>query len=283
MDADATTEDLTALRDLATEIASDAGDLLVDRLHDERALVDTKSTGTDMVTEMDRASERLIVGRIGSARPNDAIVGEEGASVSGTTSVRWVIDPLDGTTNYLYRLPGWNVSIGVEIDGVPVVGAVAVPSTGDVFAAATGHGATRNGLPLSLPPASTLSTALVGTGFSYEPAVREVQATNVSRMIGKVRDIRRFGAAAADLCAVACGRLDAYFESGLAPWDHCAGSVVAREAGARVAMIDDHPLPGTLVIAAHPSRWDDFVTLLHDAGILPGPRTGGDAHVPPSP
>lgn len=259
---------LADLRDLASDIAEAAGALLAERLHDERSAVATKSTGTDMVTEMDRASERLIVDRIRDARPDDAIVGEEGASVPGTSGVRWVIDPLDGTTNYLYRLPGWNVSVGVEVDGAPSVGAVSIPSTGDLFTAAVGAGATRNGRPLVLTEPAPVATALVGTGFSYEPAVRTAQASNLRALIGRVRDIRRSGAAAADLCSVACGRLDAYYESGLAPWDHCAGSVIAREAGARVELIDDHPLPGTLVVAAHPSRWGEFVTLLHDAGIL---------------
>ncbi len=262
--------DVAALRDLAIEIAVAAGALLADRLHEERSEVTTKSTGTDMVTEMDAASERLIVDRISVERPRDAIVGEEGASVAGTSGVRWVIDPLDGTTNYLYRLPGWNVSVGVEIDGVPVAGAVSVPSTDDLFAAAAGLGATRNGTGVSVASPVSLSTTLVGTGFSYTPAVRERQAANISRMIGRVRDIRRVGAAAADLCAVGCGRLDAYVESGLAPWDHCAGSIIAREAGARVEVTDDHPLPGTLVIATHPSRWDEFIALLTDAGIVRG-------------
>lgn len=257
------------LRRLAVDMATAAGELLMDALAGERTAVETKSTGTDMVTEMDRASERFLVSRIIDARPDDAILGEEGADRPGTSGVRWVIDPLDGTTNYLYRLPGWNVSIGVEVDDAPVVGAVAVPSTGDLFTAAAGAGATRNGVPLVLSDPAPVATALVGTGFSYEPAVRTAQVANLQGVIGRIRDVRRSGAAATDLCGVACGRLDAYYESGLAHWDHCAGSVIAREAGARVELIDDHPLPGTLVVAAHPSRWDDFVTLLRDAGIVP--------------
>ncbi len=262
--------DAAALRDLAVDVAGAAAALLAGRLDDERSTVSTKSTGTDMVTEMDAASERLIVAKLRAARPDDGIIGEEGASFAGTSGVRWVIDPLDGTTNYLYRLPGWNVSIGVEVDGTPIVGVVAIPSTNDLFAAAAGHGATRNGSPIAVPPAAPLATSLIGTGFSYDAAVRERQAANVTKMIGRVRDIRRFGAAAADLCAVACGRLDAYVESGLAPWDHCAGSIIAREAGALVDIVDDHPLPGTLVIASHPTRRDEFLTLLQEAGIVHG-------------
>lgn len=263
-----------SLRDLAVAIAREAGDLLTDRLHAERAEVRTKSTGTDMVTEMDTASERLIVDRILAARPDDGIVGEEGASVGGTSGVRWVVDPLDGTTNYLYRLPGWNVSIGVEVGGDAVAAAVSIPSTDDHFAAAAGLGATCNGTPITVATPAAMPDALVGTGFNYDADVREAQARNLGRLIGRVRDVRRSGAAAADLCAVGAGRLDAYYESGLAHWDWSAGGLVAREAGARVEIIDDHPLPGSLVLAAHPSRWDAFVGLLRDGGILPARPIG---------
>ena len=261
------THDLVALRDLAVTIAVEAGDLLLDALAGERTTVATKSTGTDMVTEMDGASEALLVDRITSARPDDAIVGEEGADRAGTSGVRWVIDPLDGTTNYLYRLPGWNVSVGVEVDGEPVVGAVVVPGAGDTFAAAIGHGATCNGKPITLSEPAPLATCLLGTGFAYDPAVRSRQAGFLVDLLPRVRDIRRVGAAAGDLCSVAAGRLDAYYESGLAPWDRLAGSVIAREAGARVEVTDDHPLPGTLTVAAHPERWDELADLLRAIGI----------------
>ncbi len=283
--------EVVALRDLAVEVASEAGALLLARLHEPRTAVSTKSTGTDMVTEMDAASEALIVDRIRAARPDDELVGEEGTSVAGTSGVRWVIDPLDGTTNYLYRLPGWNVSIGVEVDGIPIAGAVTIPATGDSFAAAAGHGATHNDTPMVVGAPEPLSTALVGTGFSYDRSVREVQVQRLGAIIGEVRDIRRIGAAAADLCSVAAGRLDAYVESGLAAWDWCAGMVIAREAGVRVETTVDHPLPGTLVIAAHPEAWDDFVGLLGRAGIVSSRpisesrdhRQSEHAHGPPPP
>lgn len=262
--------DPATLRDLAVAIAREAGDLLTERLHLERSHVDTKSTGTDMVTEMDTASERLIVDRILAARPDDGIVGEEGASVDGRSGIRWVVDPLDGTTNYLYRLPGWNVSIGVEADGEAIAAAVSIPSIGDHFAAAVGLGATCNGDPIRISTPAPLDEALVGTGFNYDAGVRVEQVRNLGRLIGRVRDIRRSGAAAADLCAVAAGRLDAYYESGLGHWDWSAGALVAAEAGARVEVITDHPLPGPLVVAAHPDRWESFVALLRDGRILPG-------------
>ncbi len=257
------------LRDLAVELASEAGALLASVMDDDRTEVDTKSSGTDMVTEMDRASEALLVQRITEARPHDAILGEEGADRAGTTGVRWVIDPLDGTTNYLYRLPGWNVSVGVEVDGEPVAGAVVVPAYRQTFAAAAGHGATCNGRALRLSGAPRLADTLVGTGFGYDPAVRVEQARALTALIGRVRDVRRSGAAATDLCSLAAGRLDAYYEAGLAPWDRSAGTVIAREAGATVEVIDDHPLPGVLTVAVHPDGRDAFVALLREVGALP--------------
>ena len=246
--------DLPALRRLATDVATEAAAVLLDALHESRTEVTTKSTGTDMVTEMDRASEELIVRRIIAERPDDGIVGEEGADRAGTSGVQWVIDPLDGTTNYLYRLPGWNVSVGVEVDGRPVAGAVVVPTVGDTFSAALGHGATANGVPLVAdrhgPP---LAEALIGTGFSYDPAVRSRQAELLAALLPRVRDIRRMGAAAVDLCSVACGRLDAYYERGLSWWDLAAGGLIAAEAGATLSAIDGGPVePGSVLAAAPP-------------------------------
>jgi len=263
--------DAAALRDVAVRVAGEAAALLAGAADDERSLVATKSTSTDMVTEMDRASEALIVQRLLDLRPDDAIVGEEGAGHPGTSGVTWVVDPLDGTTNYLYGHPGWNVSVGATIDGVPVAGAVVVPSLGDTFAAATGRGATRNGHPLRIAPPAPLATALVGTGFGYDPAARAAQAAALAAIIDRVRDVRRVGAAAADLCSVACGRLDAYYEHGLADWDRVAGTVIAREAGARVSVLAaaaGGALPPDCTVAAHPERFDELVALLAGAGLL---------------
>jgi myo-inositol-1(or 4)-monophosphatase len=265
-----TTPDLVALRDVAVTVAIEAAELLSASVDDDRTDVDTKSTSTDMVTDMDRASEALLVRRLQELRPDDGIVGEEGAAHPGTSGVVWVVDPLDGTTNYLYRYPGWNVSVGATVEGVPAAGAVVVPSQGDVFAAATGHGATRNGRALRIGPPAPLAQALVGTGFGYDPSVRQAQAEAMARIIGRIRDLRRGGAAAADLCSVACGRLDAYYEAGLAEWDRTAATVIAREAGARVDVRADTPLGPDCTIAAHPDRFDDLVGLLLDAGVLTG-------------
>ncbi len=251
-------------------MAREAAELLAATVDDAREAVATKSSATDMVTEMDRASEALLVRRLQELRPDDGIVGEEGAAHPGTSGVVWIVDPLDGTTNYLYRHPGWNVSVGATLDGVPAAGAVVVPSLGDVFAAATGHGATRNGLSLRVGAPPPLAHTLVGTGFGYDPATREAQARTLTRLIARIRDVRRGGAAAADLCAVACGRLDAYYETGLAEWDRTAATVVAREAGLRLEVRADTDLGPDCTIAAHPDRFDELVDLLLDAGVLLG-------------
>ena len=219
---------------LAARLAEQAGLLLREGQERVRTSVETKSTGTDMVTEMDRASERLIVDGLLAARPDDGVLGEEGASREGRSGVRWVIDPLDGTTNYLYGFPSYGVAIGAEVDGVPVAGAVHDPVHGETFTAVRGAGAHLDAR--RLPPvggAPTLATALVGTGFAYDAARRGEQAEVLRGVLPYVRDVRRAGAAAVDLCWVAAGRLDAFYERGLAPWDWCAASLVAAEAGAR--------------------------------------------------
>lgn len=256
------------LRDVAVAVATEAADLLSAAAESDRVLVDTKSSTTDMVTEMDRASESLLVERLGALRPDDGLVGEEGAARAGSSGVVWVVDPLDGTTNYLYGYPGWNVSVGATVDGVPVAGAVVVPTHGDVFAAAAGHGATRNGRPLELARPAPLATSLVATGFAYDPAARTAQAEVLAGLIARVRDVRRGGAAATDLCSVASGRVDAYYENGLAEWDRAAATVVAREAGARVEVRTDTPVGGDCTIAAHPERFDELVDLLAELGLL---------------
>jgi len=250
---------------LAVEVAREAGALLLDRLHDVRTGVETKSSPTDMVSEVDREAEALITARILAARPGDAILGEEGANRAGTSGVTWVVDPLDGTTNYLYRRGDFCVSIGVERGGEAVAGAVFDPSRGEMFAATAGEGATLNGSPLAVSGKLDLATALVGTGFGYDPGIRGRQGAVVARLMPAVRDIRRAGSAALDLCAVACGRLDAYYESGLNPWDTSAGLLIAREAGARTGYVD---IPGErrAVVAAPPALWEQLAAALTGEG-----------------
>jgi fructose-1,6-bisphosphatase/inositol monophosphatase family enzyme len=249
--------DLDALLALATTIALEAGGLLAERLRTASELVETKSTITDMVTQVDRDSEALLVGRILAERPGDAILGEEGGERTGTSGVRWVLDPLDGTTNYLYGYPVFAVSVAVEVDGEPCIGVVHDAARGETFAAAHGRGALVGGRPASVSDKTDLATALVGTGFSYARDDRARQAQTLTRVLPQVRDVRRAGAAALDLCWVGCGRLDGFYERGLQPWDLAAGSVIVREAGGRTTRLRD----GTIV-AAGPGLFDPLVSLV---------------------
>lgn len=227
----------------------------------------TKSTATDMVSEMDRASEELIVGYLLDARPADGIVGEEGAKRTGTSGVRWVIDPLDGTTNYLYGHPGWAVSLAAEDSGGVVVGVVWDPMHEDLFTAVRGYGANRNGRPIACSDKDDLATALVATGFAYSAERRRAQGRLVAELLPRIRDIRRQGAAAVDLCSVACGRVDAFYERGLGWWDLAAGSLVAAEAGAAVSALDGTALPSDGVLAATPGIATSLRDLLASLGI----------------
>ena len=250
--------DLTApaekqhLLDLAETLARKAGELLLEGADGLRVDVTTKTSGTDMVSEMDRASEALIVDGILAARPDDAILGEETGGRDGTSGVRWVIDPLDGTTNYLYRHPIWAVSIGVEVDGEVEVGVVASPGLQETFTAMRGKGAWLNGEPITVTDESDLASALVGTGFGYVAGRRAAQAEVLPHLLPAVRDIRRGGVASLDLCWVACGRLDGYYEAGGQPWDVAAGLLIATEAGAVVAGLDGGPVVPESVMAAAP-------------------------------
>jgi myo-inositol-1(or 4)-monophosphatase len=238
------------LLSLGVQLASDAADLLVEGLGRTRAEIGTKSSITDMVTEIDRASEALIVEGIRQARPHDAIVGEEGADVVGTSGVRWLIDPVDGTTNYLYGFPGFAVSIAAEVAGETAIGVVHDPLHRDVFTGVRGRGAQRNGEPIRVSDKADLATALVATGFGYERQRRREQAAVLVDVLPQIRDIRRMGAAAVDLCSVACGRVDAYYEWGLAPWDLAAGLLVAQEAGAAASDLEGGPASGEFALVA---------------------------------
>jgi len=251
------------LLSLAEEAAAAAGALLREGQAAAPREVDTKTSLTDMVSERDRASEQLIAGTILGSRPDDAILGEEGGAAGpGTSGVRWVVDPLDGTTNYLYGYPGWAVSIAAEVDGEVAAGVVYDPTHDETFCAVRGEGSWCNGRRLAVRGAPSLALALVGTGFSYDAAARARQGLEVARVLPRVRDVRRAGAASLDLCWVALGRLDAYYERGLQPWDWAAGMLVASEAGAIVTELAD----GTAV-AAPPALHQDLVDLLRSAGV----------------
>jgi len=218
-----------------------------------------------MVTAVDRASEALIVDTLAKERPDDGVLGEEGSERDGTSGVRWIIDPLDGTTNYLYGFPLFAVSIGVEVDGAIEVGVVAHPSLGELFTARRGGGAYCNGRRIAVSGKRDLATALIGTGFAYDPAQRRRQGRWLEHIIPSVRDIRRGGAAAIDLCWVACGRLDGFYEAGLAPWDVAAGDLIVREAGGETGDFDGGPVRAGSVIAASPGIARALTQLVSDA------------------
>ena len=243
-----------------------------DSLPDDTAsAVRTKSTPTDPVTIVDTETERLLRDRLAELRPGDPIVGEEegGSAVGHHGRPTWVLDPIDGTVNFVYGLEAYAVSIGVQIDGVSVAGAVANVPTGEIFSAARGEGAhlRRDGVSTSLRcnPIDDVSLALVGTGFGYAPERRLQQAEVLTRLLPGVRDVRRVGSCALDLCMVAAGRLDAYYELGVNVWDWAAGALIAEEAGARMLLppVDDG---SSLIVAAAPGIADDFDEALRRAG-----------------
>ncbi len=262
--------DRLQLLDLATSLAQEAGALAL-QMRSGVVQLSPKSSPTDAVTAADQAVERLLVDGIRAACPEDGILGEEGAADDGTSGVRWVIDPIDGTVNYVYGLTGWAVSVGVELEGEAVAGAVFAPSRSELWRAALGLGATLNGQPLRCTQVAELSRALVATGFGYDARRRAAQARVLPELLPAVRDIRREGAGALDLCSVAAGRVDAYFEQGLSPWDLSAGGLIAREAGARVEGLRGKAAGFDLVIAAGPGVFDALHDLLaeHDADADP--------------
>ncbi len=221
-------------------------------LRDERPrdlVVDTKSNVADAVTVMDRTAEALIVTSVLGARPDDGFLGEEGGERPGTSGVRWVVDPLDGTTNYLYGLPMWGVSIGVEVDGVGEVGVVVAPDLGESYIGIRGHGSWLvDGARVTRLRCSTvteLPVSLVVTGYNYDPQLRRRQAAVAADLIAGIRDLRRLGAACVDLCWTARGRVDAFYERNLNPWDIAAGLVIAAEAGVVVDGLRPGRPPGS--------------------------------------
>ena len=275
------------LLQIAREAATAAGRLLASWRRDGRPdVVEVKSSPTDVVTEMDRKSEALITEHIMALRPGDAVLGEEGGQTGGghgpptTAAVRWVVDPLDGTVNYLYGLLDWSVSIAAEVNGIVVAGVVEVPRHGETFTATAGGGAwlhhDGDARPLRCNTGVALGQALVGTGFGYAADRRRAQGEVVAALLPHVRDIRRGGSAAVDLCSVAAGRLDGFYERGLNYWDYAAGGLIAREAGALVGGLGGRAESPSMTVAAGPGLYRQLGTLL--AGLNPerdGPRSQG--------
>ena len=269
------------LLDLATETAREAARMLVDtRPADGPDVVQTKSSPTDVVTQMDRAAEQLIVQRIRAARPDDAFLGEEGGTRAGGSGVRWVVDPIDGTVNFMYGVPTYAVSVAAQIDGRSVAGAVVDVAQQVTYWAWSGGGAyacagtaeAPSGEPRRLVanPVSDVGLALVATGFGYHPRRRARQGELIGALLPRVRDIRRIGAGALDLCMVASGAVDAHIEHGLSPWDWAAGGLVAAEAGAHVVLpaADSRSSDGDATIACAPGIADEFLAVLDEIGAL---------------
>jgi len=260
-----TAADLLAL---AVATAREAADLVFRGRASAGADVGTKSSPLDVVTAVDKASERLITDRLLAARPHDGVLGEEGAAREGTSGVRWVVDPIDGTVNFVYGLPAYAVSIAAEVDGEALAGAVLNVATEELFTATRGGGAQLSGprvagpvrLTGSAPP--SLDRTLVATGFGYRAEDRRAQGAVVAALLPVVRDIRRIGSSALDLCAVAAGRVDAFYELYLNPWDHAAGALIAAEAGAVVTGLPGRPFAEPMAIAAAPSIAEPFVALV---------------------
>jgi myo-inositol-1(or 4)-monophosphatase len=271
--------ELAELEQLAVDAATEAGRFILEDRPAELGVAKTKSSATDVVTVMDQQAEQLLRRRITAARPHDAIVGEEAAAKDGSSGVTWLIDPIDGTVNYLYDIPAYCVSVAAVTGDAstagawrPVAAAVCNPNTGEVFHARLGGGARLTGgrgtppkgVPVAVSGVTELGQALTGTGFGYLAEVRRRQGAVAAALLPHVRDLRRAGSAALDLCAVASGHLDAYFESGLNPWDLAAGWLIATEAGALVTGLRSAGPAASMTVAAGPGVHAQLVQRLEE-------------------
>ena len=268
------------LLDLAREVADEAADLVRSLRRQGVVVSATKSSQVDIVTEADKAAEALIFERLMAARPGDGFLGEEGASSTSTSGITWVVDPIDGTVNFLYGIGHYAISIAARDRAQVVAGVVLNLGTGECFAAALGAGATCDGRPLRVREVVPMSERLVLTGFSYVTEVRGLQGAAVGALLGEVRDIRRLGSAALDLCAIADGRADAYVEEGPKPWDMAAGGLVATEAGARLEI---SPGVGGMacVICAPVGGFEEFFDVVARCGFLRVQETSSPPEVEP--
>lgn len=258
------TPEASELLSIGRDLAIEAGELIESMRERIDLTGDTKSSSVDVVTAADRAAETLVVERLSSLRPDDGVLGEEGAGSTGTSGVRWIIDPIDGTTNYVYSVPSYSVSIAAEVEGRLVAGVVYEPVFDRCYSAFVGGGAHKNGERIVANADPSVETALVATGFGYRPERRKRQAEVLVDLLPRVRDIRRFGSAALDLCYVAEGTVDAYYEVGLNPWDLAAGHVIATEAGAVVGDLRGGDAGAHFTLAAHPALFESLRTLLAD-------------------
>lgn len=269
--------ELDELAALAVELADGAAEQVRNAAGSELTIA-SKTTATDLVTDADRRVERWLIDELRRRRPGDAVLGEEGGSRSAAaepSAVRWVLDPIDGTVNFVLGLPQFAVSVAAQVRGVVVAGAVSNPITGETFTARRGGGAFCGTRRLHGPRPIPLERAVVATGFAYDPRLRARQIAVVAPLLPRIADIRRLGAAALDLCFVAAGRVDAYFEAGLHPWDYAAGGLIAAEAGCRLTGLRGQPPSGRFLAVAGPDLATDFFALLQelDADQVSNPTT----------
>ncbi len=265
MTSDAQAADLLAL---AMEISAEATAVVAKYAAERTYIIETKSTPTDLVTEADRETEALIVRRILGERPNDGLLGEEGANRESTSGIRWVIDPIDGTTNFVYGVPAYSVSIGVERDGKMIAGVVSDVALKQVYSASLGAGAFLDGRAIQVSKLTDLSTSLMGIGFAYDPNRRDLQARFYDRVMTHIRDVRRMGSAALDLCRVASGQLDGYFEFQLNPWDIAAGGIIVREAGGITRGFHGFTFEDGYVLATPPALSDPMLALIDSYRLI---------------
>ena len=266
----------TMLMELAARLARAAGDLVLEGRPETVAVAATKSSPVDVVTAMDLASEALLRSLLAEHRPDDAILGEEGEYHAGSSGLTWVLDPIDGTVNYLYGIPAYAVSVAVVAGGpdpatwTAIAGAVHAVTDGRTFTAGRGLGAFLDGARLEVNAARSLASSLVGTGFSYSLDRRTEQGQLVAEVLPLVRDIRRIGAASLDLCSIATGGLDLYYERGLKPWDLAAGALVAAEAGAVVIGLHGAPADERMLVAGPAESVRTLVAFLEERGAASG-------------
>ncbi|GAA2451549.1 inositol monophosphatase family protein [Agromyces soli] len=258
---------------LARDIAVRAGEQALAARREGVSVAATKSTPLDIVTAVDRDTEALIRALIAEERPDDGVFGEEDAARIGTSGLEWIVDPIDGTVNFLYGIPNWAISIAVVSGGADpaewtaLAGVVVNPVSGELFEASRGGGARLGGAELRVNDPVPLSRALIGTGFGYAAEVRRAQGAVAAALLPDIRDLRRLGSAALDLCALAAGRLDGFYETGLNPWDHAAGALIAREAGALVTGPGGAAESSELLVAAGPTLAPELRAALAAAGL----------------
>lgn len=261
-------EELSVLLELARYAARLAAAVHSDAIERCNFQIHTKTSTADLVTEIDREAERKIVAAIRAVRPNDEIVGEEGSNFRGDSGVRWIIDPLDGTTNFVHRYPAHSVAVGVEIDRRRIIGVVHDTFSHRVYSGIVGQGATCDGHPIAVRNEEELSRALVGTGFLPNADVRRLQADLLREIMPRVRDIRRSGCPSLDICSVAAGRLDAFYECGLGQWDIAAAAAIAEAAGATVHLLHSDVLPNPLLVVANAELATSLTSVLAEAGVV---------------